>query len=49
MVALATDAEARAARAAAGLARAARFGVPDARARLADIRADILHRWSAAF
>jgi glycosyltransferase involved in cell wall biosynthesis len=48
MVALATDEAARAARAAAGLARAARFGVPDARARLAEIRADILHRWSAA-
>jgi glycosyltransferase involved in cell wall biosynthesis len=48
MVALATDEPARAARAAAGLARAARFGVPDARARLAEIRADILHRWSAA-
>jgi glycosyltransferase involved in cell wall biosynthesis len=47
MVALATDEAARAARAAAGLARAARFGVPDARARLAEIRADILHRWSA--
>ena len=47
LCALAEDLPGRAARGMAGIVRAAGFGAPAARARLADIRADLLDRWSA--
>lgn len=47
LCALAEDLPGRAARAMAGIVRAAGFGASAARARLADIRADLLDRWSA--